>query len=138
MLSVSTQVSKASLARVKLFIDRRIADIVAKAGTKIYNLILTGDMPYWSGAYAASWRYNFGSVDGSHAALPTNSSGKPSIRHAKQRIQSIIPNYSSPYMGLYISNSVPYAGKVEFEGTPTHVLPWKVATNAANAFRYGV
>lgn len=142
MIRISTQVDKSSIARCKAYIDKQIAIRVAQAGTKIYNLIVGGklnqDFPFWSGAYISSWNYNFGSIDSSYSQIPTNTSGTPNIRHQRPRPQAILPNLSSPYTTLYISNSIPYAGKVEFQGTPNHAEPWKVAMNAVNAFKYGV
>lgn len=142
MITVSASVSKASIARCKAYIDKQIAIRVAKAGTKIYNTIVGGklnqDFPFWSGAYISSWNYNFGSVDTSYNESPSNTKGAPAIKYQRPRQQSITPNLSAPYTPLYISNSVPHAYKVEFEGTPKHLEPWMVATNAVNAFKYGV
>lgn len=142
MIQITASVSQESINRCKAAIDRKIAEHIAKAGSKVYNTIVWGnlnvDFPYWSGAYIASWRYNYGKVDHSVAQQPTNTSGRPNVRHSRPRPTSILPNYSSPYTPLYISNSADHAYQVEFLGTPKHAGGWMVATHAVNMLKYGV
>jgi hypothetical protein len=140
LIKISATVSAESIAKCKAAIDRKIAQKVAETGSYLYNSIVGDrvDTPYWSGAYIASWRYHYGSIDHSYEALPTNKSGAPNIRHTKPKARSIIPNYTNPYMPLYVSNSVPHAYQVENIGTPNHPEPWKVAVNAVNILKYGV
>ena len=80
-----------------------------------------------------SWNINFNTPDYTYKA-PAGyaATGKGAASHyPRPREQSVIPN-TNPYAKIYITNAVPHAYKVEYEGTPTHSGGWEVAIHARN------
>jgi hypothetical protein len=125
-------------------VERKIAQRMEKLAVTIYNTIVLGPEPIWSGAYASSWSIGVGSPDVIDNVSPR------AIRAGGRYIpeETFTPaspiggaiGMLTPYEPIFISNYSmrfgPYgdtpghASIVEYQGTPKHSSPWNIAAHA--------
>lgn len=143
-MAVELHIRDEDLARIRRSVERKIAHRMEKLAVTIYNAIVLGPEPIWSGAYASSWSIGVGSPDVIDNASPHG------IRAGGRYIptETFTPaspvegsiGMSSPYEPIFISNysmrsssygNTPgHAGIVEYQGTPKHPAAWNIATHA--------
>jgi len=126
-MEIKFEVSKKNLNRLENFIKKKLAQITENIGVQTYNMILTGEYPYYSGSYISSWNLSVGSPDMNYN-VPSGLRGAwtpPEIVYGLGEI--------SFGQKVYITNAAPHASLVEYEGTPTHPENgWYIAAHAKN------
>ena len=126
-MEIKFEVSKKKLDKLEKFIKKKLTQITENVGVQTYNMILTGEYPYYSGSYISSWNISVGSPD-----LKYN---VPSGLRGAWSIPEVIYSLSGVSFGqnIYITNAAPHASLVEYEGTPTHPENgWYIAAHAKN------
>lgn len=145
-MAVELRIADEDVARVRRSVERKIAQRMEKLAVTIYNLIVLGPEPIWSGAYASSWSIRRGSPDVIDNVSPR--AIRVSGRYVPEEtftpaspIEGSI-GMLSPYEPIFISNysmrfgpygDIPgHAGIVEYQGTPKHPSAWMIAADAKN------
>lgn len=124
-MEARVKISKAAFKNVEKYIKKRVTEITESVSLKIYNGIILGEYPYWSGSFISSWRLSIGSPDTSYNA-PGNI-GQYSVPGVKYDLKVRFGQT------VFISNNAPHAYQVEFMGTPRHKGEgWYVAHHAVN------
>ena len=123
-----TAVRLSADAKVKLrkMIDRKVADVAAKAATVAYNTAISYQVK-WSGTYRASWQVVHGLEVAEHLKHPSNKSGKPDVVYSAPSKRSVLPDYNNPYQMIRVTNTARHAMTVEYDGTPYHAAGWMIA-----------
>lgn len=143
MITVKFDLSKFDAAKIHRLIGNKVAEVVAKTTSLVYNSITLGEYPYWSGQYAASWTLNIGSPE--YVYLPDagySSTGRGAAFHySRPNPKQVLPNYAAPYSKGYVVNTSDHAYKIEYEGTKTSDFhPWLIAhmarTNAVMGAKF--
>ena len=126
---IAVRLSADAKVKLRKMIDRKVADVAAKAATVAYNTAISYKEPYWSGQFAASWQVSHGAPASLYLpATGRDSSGAGAAMHYPRHTQvSVLPDYASPYQKIYVSNTAPHAMMIEYEGSPNHAGAWKIA-----------
>lgn len=134
MIKVTTEIKQEDIDRIKKYINKFVAKTMEKVALWTYNSIVHNSEPYWSGAYLSSWNISIGSPDKSYNTPPEYKKGKPpefTYPHPSE-IYYFTVKEEDIKKSIYITNAIPYASMIEYEGTPKHESPWMIATHARN------
>ena len=142
-MRISFKIPEGVLTRVKAGVERRVAEKMDALAVTIYNSIVTGPQPVWSGAYASSWSIGIGSPVVIDNVSPKMARGGPSVTFAPAEPLAANLGMTNPYEPIYISNYSMrsgdagviegHAGIIENVGSPRHPSPWNIAAHARNS-----
>lgn len=134
MVTVGFRIPQGALEACKKQVEAKLATIVADVATKVYNHIILGEYPYWSGEYIASWNVSVGTKAYAYqASVGYSDTGKGAAAHYARPTATSLLRSASPYDKFYITNSAGHAMKIEYEGSPTQPTePWRIAVSARN------
>lgn len=118
----------AFLAKTKARIDTRVKKDTERTANNVWLSVVGGaagvDYPYWSGGYTASWIFTEGRAPSDYTPSERDKPGLYSPQSAE------LQQLYKPYTLVTVSNANPYASTIEYQGSPSHSTPWKVAFNA--------
>ena len=126
-MSIKFEIEKGAVQKVKEYLEEQALEIFEQLSVRTYNNIMEQrNFPYYTGSYISSWNIQAGGED--------TSINLSNIKGA-YAVPSQITNIPGITLGdkVSITNYVPYAYEIEFEGTyKSDYEPWMTANHAVN------